>query len=64
MNSGDRKTYKCVKISKSHFFMITIFPLHDLCSESKKENDKIENEVICKHSANELDKKESSFFIK
>ena len=36
MNSGDLKTYKCVKISKSNFFTITILSLHSICSESKK----------------------------
>ena len=30
------KTYKYVKILKSNFFMITIFSLHIICSESKK----------------------------
>ena len=36
MNSGDLKTYKCVQISKSNFFTITILSLHSICSESKK----------------------------
>ena len=36
MNSGELKTYKYVKISKSNFFMITILSLHSICSESKK----------------------------
>ena len=40
MNSGDLKTYKCVKISKSNFFTITILFLHSICSESKKEERK------------------------
>ena len=36
MNSGDQKTYKYVKISRSNFFMITILSLRSICSESKK----------------------------
>ena len=36
MNSGGLKTYKCVKISKSKFFTITIISLHSICKESKK----------------------------
>ena len=36
MNSGDLKTYKYVKISKSNFFTITMLSLHSICSESKK----------------------------
>ena len=35
MNSGDHKTYKYVKISKSNFFAITILSLHSICLESK-----------------------------
>ena len=36
INSGDLKTYKRVKISKSNFFTITILSLHSICSESNK----------------------------
>ena len=36
MNSGDLKTYKCVKIWKSNVLTITILSLHSICSESKK----------------------------
>ena len=36
MNSGDLKTYKYVKITKSNFFTITILSLHSIYSESKK----------------------------
>ena len=35
MNSGDLKTYKYVKISKSNFFTITILFPHNVCSETK-----------------------------
>ena len=37
MNSGDLKTYKCVKISKSNFFTIAMLSLHSMCSESKNQ---------------------------
>ena len=36
MNLGDLITYKYVIISKSKFFMITIFSLLSICSESQK----------------------------
>ena len=41
MNSGNLKTYKYVKISKSNFFVITILSLQSICSESNK-NKKIQ----------------------
>ena len=44
MDSGDPKTYKCVKISKSNFFTSTILSLHSLCSEYKKQ--KFGNEAV------------------
>ena len=34
MNSGDLKTYKYEKISKSNFFTTSILSLHSICSES------------------------------
>ena len=46
MHSGDLKTYKCVKISKSDFFTIRILSSDSTCSESKK---------------GEMQKKETSF---
>ena len=36
MNSGNLKTYKYVKVSKSNFFTITIFS-YSICSKSKNE---------------------------
>ena len=42
MNSGDLKTYKYVKISKSNFFTITMLSLRSICSESNKEKEKKE----------------------
>ena len=38
MNSGDLKTYKYVKVSKSDFFTTTILFLHNICSERNKMN--------------------------
>ena len=43
MNSGDLKTYKSIKISKSNFFTITILSLHSICSESKKQLSREQN---------------------
>ena len=50
MISGDLKTYKCVKISKSNFFTITILSLYSICSESKNypELRFLENNSLCK----------------
>ena len=31
--------YKCIKISVSNFFTITILSLHNICSESKNYNE-------------------------
>ena len=40
MNSGDLKTHKCIKISKSMFFIITILSLRGICLKSESKTNK------------------------
>ena len=49
MDSGDRKTYKYVKLSKSNFFTITVLSSHSICSECKKgERERKEKTLSCR----------------